>query len=82
MTELHLPICATFFSLLLCIVFFVKKRLWLTENKIYAVMLITGFLDSLIVTIERILVVNGDINSVTPLTNLILQLTNKLDFVV
>ena len=80
MTELHLPICATFFSLLLCIVFFVKKRLWLTENKIYAVMLITGFLDSLIVTIERILVVNGDINSVTPLTNLILQFTNKLDF--
>ena len=80
MTELHLPICATFFSLLLCIVFFCKKRLWLIENKIYGVMLITGFLDSLIVSIERILVMDGNINAVTPMTNVVLQFTNKLDF--
>jgi len=80
MTELHLPICATFFSLLLCIVFFCKKRLWLIENKIYGVMLITGFLDSLIVSIERILVMDGDINAVTSMTNAVLQFTNKLDF--
>ena len=43
-------------------------------------MLITGFLDSLIVSIERILVMDGDINAVTSMTNAVLQFTNKLDF--
>ncbi|MGN1000752.1 MAG: hypothetical protein ACI4OG_02320, partial [Bacilli bacterium] len=80
MNELQLPICALFFSSLLCIVFFSKKRLDLIENKIYSVMLITGLIDSIIITIERFLVIDGDINSVTPFVEAILKITNKLDF--
>ena len=79
MAELYLPLCGLFFSLLLCIIFFSKKRLWLLENKVYAVMIIAGFLDSLIVSIERILVIDGSLKSVTPTINAILTITNKLD---
>ena len=79
MAELYLPLCGAVFSLLLCIVFFSKKRLWLIENKVYGVMIVAGFLDSLIVSIERILVIDGKLSSVTPVINAILTITNKLD---
>ncbi len=79
MAELYLPLCGAVFSLLLCIVFFSKKRLWLVENKVYGVMIVAGFLDSLIVSIERILVIDGKLSSVSPVINAILTITNKLD---
>lgn len=81
MKELQLPICALFFSILLCIVYFSKRRVKLIENKIYVVMLLMGLLDSIILTIERILVRSGNINDVTSLINTILQITNKIDFI-
>ncbi|HIU40795.1 MAG TPA: response regulator [Candidatus Aphodocola excrementigallinarum] len=81
MKELQLPICALFFSILLCIVYFSKRRVKLIENKIYVVMLLMGLLDNIILTIERILVRSGNINDVTSLINTILQITNKIDFI-
>ena len=82
MNELQLPLCAFFFSALLCIVFFSKERLNLIENKLYSVMIVTGLLDSIIIVLERILVISGNINDVTPIIYLVLQITNKLDFLV
>lgn len=81
MKELQLPICALFFSALLCIVYFSKKRVKIIENKIYTVMLLMGLLDSVILTIERFLVRSGNINDVTPLIHNVLQITNKIDFI-
>ena len=82
MNELQLPICAVFFSLLICVVFFCKKRVNLIENKIFSGMLICGLLDSIIVSIERILVLNRTLEEISSLTNHILIFTNKLDFVI
>ncbi len=82
MNELQLPICAAIFLALLCIVYFSKERLNLIENRLYSVMLVTGLIDSIIIIIERLLVLNGDITTVTEGTKLILQCTNKLDFLV
>lgn len=80
MNELQLPICSFAFSLLLIIVYFSKKRLNLLENHIYALMLICGLADSLIVSLERIIVVDGVLEHVSTLEAFILQITNKLDF--
>ena len=82
MNELQLPICAAIFLALLCIVYFSKERLNLIENRLYSVMLVTGLIDSIIIIIERLLVLNGDITTVSSGTKLILQCTNKLDFLV
>ena len=45
-------------------------------------MLVTGLIDSIIIIIERLLVLNGDITTVSSGTKFILQCTNKLDFLV
>ena len=82
MNELQLPICAAIFLTLLCIVYFSKERLNLIENRLYSVMLVTGLIDSIIIIIERLLVLNGDITTVSSGTKFILQCTNKLDFLV
>ena len=80
MNELQLPVCALFFSMLICLVFFSKERVRKTENKIYGIMLVCGLIDSAIVCIERLLVLSGNMSDVTPFINATLQITNKLDF--
>ena len=80
MNELQLPACALLFSALLCASFFSKERVRKKENRLYAIMLICGLADSLLVSIERILVLSGKMQDVTPLINGALQITNKLDF--
>ena len=80
MNELQLPVCALVFSILICVIFFSKERVRKTENKVYGIMLICGVVDSLLVCIERLLVLSGNMNDVTPLINVILQITNKIDF--
>ena len=82
MNELQLPGCAVVFATLISIIFFSKERVRKIENKIYGVMLICGLADSIIVFVERLLVLSGDMNKVTPLIRVILQITNKLDFAV
>lgn len=81
MKELQLPSCALVFSILLCLIYFSKKKVKTIENKVYGVMLLMGTLDSLIITIERILVISGNINDITPLVNAVLQITNKVDYI-
>ena len=55
MEGLYLPICSLFFSILLCVIYFSKKRIDLLENKVYSVMLISSVIDSILVTILQII---------------------------
>lgn len=77
MEGLYLPICSVFFSLLLCIIYFSKKRIDLLENKVYSVMLISSLIDSILVTILQYLAVDG----ITNKENIIIQIFNKIDFI-
>lgn len=49
-----LPVCSVFFSILLLLVYFSKKRLNLMENKIFSIMLIVSLIDSVLVTILQL----------------------------
>ncbi|MDD6878885.1 MAG: hybrid sensor histidine kinase/response regulator [bacterium] len=81
MYELQLPGVAFFFSMLLFIVYFFKERVKFIENKVYSVMIVMGLIDSSIICFERLLVVHGDINKVTPFIKTVLEITNKVDFI-
>ncbi len=73
MTNLYFPICALFCSFLLLITFFSKKRIQNDETKLFSGLLITSFLDSiLMVMIIYIAYVKPESNS--------LYYLNKLDF--
>ena len=71
-----LPICAIVFSLLLCIMFFGKKRIDLFENNLYGIMLIAVLFDSILVSILHIIALSTGVD--TPL--FIVNLFNKIDF--
>ena len=77
MAGMLLPICSIFFSGLLCCIYFSKKRIKLQENDVYSVMLITSFIDSVLVSILQILTIEGIIGS----NHIILEILNKLDFI-
>ena len=78
MEAVLLPICSIFFSLLLCIAFFSKKRIKLIENNLYAIMLVAIFLDGICVSLAQgITILNGADTSL-----LFLNIVNKLDFFV
>lgn len=68
-----LPVCSIFFSLLLLVVYFSKKRLDLKENKIFSIMLIVSLIDSVLVTILQL---RGFYLSDTSI-----GILNKLDFI-
>ncbi|MDD4706557.1 MAG: histidine kinase dimerization/phospho-acceptor domain-containing protein, partial [Bacilli bacterium] len=68
-----LPICSIFFSILLLVVYFSKKRLDLIENKIFSIMLIVSLIDSILVTILQL---RGFY-----LSDLAIGILNKLDFI-
>lgn len=73
MTNLYFPICALFCSFLLIVTFFAKKRIKSSETKLFSGLLITSFLDSiLMVLIIYIAYVKPDSKS--------LYYLNKLDF--
>ena len=78
MAGLLLPICAIFFSGLICCVYFLKKRVNLLENKMYSGMLICTLIDSILVSILQILALNG----VNGIENYFVMLFNKIDFLV
>ena len=73
MTNLYFTICAFFCSLLLLIVFFSKERIKNNETNFFSVLLISSFIDSILM----LLIVY--IAYVDP-NNKILYLLNKLDF--
>ena len=73
MPNLYLPITATILSAILLILYFSKKRVNLLENKVYAVMLISIFLDSLLVSLLFI-------NVYTNYNEVVVILLNKIDY--
>jgi len=77
MQGLLLPICSIFFSILLCICFFSKKRIPILENNMYAIMIITVLIDGIIVTILQ----SFSFYTITPTIDTIIQILNKFDFI-
>lgn len=77
MQGLLLPICSIIFSILLCICFFIKKRLPLLENNMYSIMIIAVLIDSILVTILQ----SFSFNTITPTIDTIIQILNKFDFI-
>ena len=77
MLGMILPICSIFFSILLCVVFFTKKRIPILENNMYAIMIITVLIDSILVTILQ----SFSLINITPTIDSIIQILNKFDFI-
>lgn len=80
--ELGLPICAIVFSLVLFIVYFFKKKINLRENKMYSIMLICVLFDSLLVFLEKLLVMNQTLDSINLFLANIVCLFNKFDAII
>ena len=76
MTNMYFSICGFFCILLLTIVFFSKLRIKSTETRLYGFMLISSFIDVVLVLIE---VSFGYMNLETLPVNL-LKFLNKIDF--
>lgn len=77
MSGILLPVCSIFFSGLLCLIYFFKKRINIIENKMYNNMLICSFLDSVLVSVLQILALNG----VVGFEKILVVLFNKIDFI-
>ena len=78
MEGLLLPICSIFFSLMLIVIYYSKKRIDLIENRVFSTMLICSVLDSIIVTILQCLALNG----VSTIESILLNILNKIDFLI
>ena len=76
MSGVLLPTCSIFFSALLCLVYFLKKRVSILENKMYSTMIVCILIDSILVTILQSFAFNG----VTPLELALVPILNKLDY--
>ena len=77
--ELSLPICSIVFSSLLCCVYFFKRKVNLLENKMYSVMLVGVLLDSILVTIEKCLVIGKNLSDISNITYNAISIMNKID---
>lgn len=77
MSGLLLPACSIFFSSLLIIIFYSKKRINLVENKLYSIMIMSSFFDSCLASILQIFVKNGFTNTEL----FLIPWINRLDFV-
>ena len=77
MSGVLLPACAIFFSGLLCLVYFSKERINLLENKMYSLMIVSIFFDSILVTILQSFATNG----ITSLEYTLIPVLNKIDFI-
>ncbi len=54
-----LPTCSIFFSILLCVVYFSKKRINLLENKIYSLMIVFVLITSIIESFLQYITLDG-----------------------
>lgn len=77
MTSIYFTICGLFCIILLIILFFSKARIDSRETKIYGSMLISSFVDIILVILELIL--TGYYYNET--TNIIVMILNKIDFI-
>ena len=77
MSGVLLPACAIFFSSLLALVYFLKERISLLENKMYSVMIISILFDSILVTLLQSFAYGG----VTPIEKMVVPILNKIDYI-
>ena len=77
MFGLLLPVCSLIFSVLLALVFSIKKKVNLIENNMYHTMLICIVFDSLLVVFLQFFGLNG----ITTLEELLIPIFNKIDFI-
>ena len=77
MSGILLPVCSIFFSTLLVIIFFFKKRVDLIENNVYSLMLIITLIDGIIVSFLQI-AANYNLYEIT---SPVFSILNKIDFV-
>ena len=59
-----LPVCSVFFSILILIIYYSKPRIDLTENKVYAMMLILCIIDSLLTSVLQTIPLDGTITHI------------------
>ena len=78
MEGLLLPICSIFFSLMLIVIYYSKKRIALIENRVFSTMLICSVIDSIIVTILQCIALNG----LSTIESVLLNIFNKIDFLI
>ena len=72
-----LPVCSIVFSLLLLIIFTIKKKIDLFENKMYHIMLICVVFDSILVSFLQYFGISG----ITNIEEVLIPIFNKLDFI-
>ena len=73
MPNLYMPVIALVLSLIILIVYFSKERVNLLENKLYSIMLISIFFDSLLVS-------SLFFNVYTNYNEMLVIILNKLDY--
>lgn len=74
MTNLYIPMCALFISIILLIIFFGKKRIDNKETKIFSGLLITSFIDTIMmVAIISIAYIDD--------SHFVLYILNRIDFI-
>ena len=77
--ELCMPICAFLFSSLLVIVYFSKKRIKLYENNMFASMIVCILIDSILVIIEKSLVIGKTLNEISLFVKTLICTLNRFD---
>ena len=73
---LYLPFCAIFFSALLFITYFTKKRIKIFENKLYSAMIVLSFIDSVVATVLQ-LTCSSELKTLDISGNIL----NRIDFI-
>ncbi len=77
MSNTYFTICGLFCSILIVILFFSKEKYNSTETKIYGLMIISGLIDTFLVTLILIIAYTN----FNPVTNLLIIFLNKIDFI-
>jgi len=73
-----LPVCSTFFSILILVIYYSKQRIDLVENKVYSAMLIYCAIDSILTSVLQSMALDGSISFTE---NIFVVVLNKLDFI-
>jgi len=77
MSSVYFTLCGLFCELLIIILFFSKKRIDSKETKLYGLMLISSFIDVILVIVELLITFYFE----TDFSIFIVKLLNKIDFI-
>jgi len=78
MAGILLPTCAMCFSALLCLVYFLKKRVSILENNMYSIMVVSILIDSILVSILQSFPFGGGVSQIEAA---FIPILNKIDYV-